>query len=313
MRAHFRSLWLGVFLLAAVASVTSCKKQKEVALEKTAEPWPVAAVLEWGFWEDDNGPAIVLYSDRRLIVKRLPADELGIVGPSYWTRVLSPDEFSRIEEASGLTLRTSSLMDSYEFGGPICDFGTASCLYFGLPGKGMTMRIDDLLLTSLTQQLSSEVALRKDANCLPQNLWEYCKQLVAMTRGDFEPWRPDALTIEFYTEPSEQTRGEHWPDEWPKPEFPTPVTINKRAYVKLDANRLSLVQKLLGGKPPGESSLVDIAGKQYAAEYRFYFPGEENWRESFPRFAVMDIETDEIPVSRSAYSSPSKPKHAFAR
>ena len=123
MRAHFRSIWLGVIILTTVAAATSCKRQKEAVLEKTAEPWPVAAVLEWGFWEDDNSPTIILYSDRRLIIKRLPADKLTVVGPSYWTRVMSTEEFSQIDEAACLTLRTSALMESYAFRGPICDFG----------------------------------------------------------------------------------------------------------------------------------------------------------------------------------------------
>ncbi|MBK9991495.1 MAG: hypothetical protein IPP19_12355 [Verrucomicrobia bacterium] len=106
MRSHFRCIWLGIVFLAVVAAVTSCKKQKETVPEKAAEPWPVAAVWAWGdaiAHQDNSAPSLVVYSDGRLILKKVVGDPWSLPRKpptvKYLTKYLTAEELADFEES----------------------------------------------------------------------------------------------------------------------------------------------------------------------------------------------------------------------
>jgi len=277
MRAHFRSIWLGVTILAMVAAVTSCKRQKEAVPEKTAEHWPVAAVLEWGEGPQDPanlGSSFVLYSDRQFVIKRL-GQKYG-EKPTFWSRILSQEEFEQVDSAANDVLRVSANRESFESGIDWMEGGVSS-LYFGINGKGVIFELNGIQLLALEKRAPSDLLLLLEGKEMLPEVKRYCRTLLDLTKGDFVPWEPKSITIQFWRDNIEYDHCVHWPDDWPKPEFsPEPTgTDPDWTCVKLPLTQLARLTKLMGS---GESLVsVQVGKTKYSANYSAKYPGSEIW------------------------------------
>ena len=180
MRAHFRCFWLGITFLAVIAAATSCKKPKEPAPEKAAEPWVVAAALEWTeapMSPTVRGPTFLLYSDRRLIIRRLSVQRTLAEKPTFWVRTLSEEEFERVDQAAVRFMKCSEFGGRLEFG-TYMENGACTWLYFGLQEKGAIVDLDEVHLFSLVSDEPQHFPKLLDANHLPVELREYWKALL---------------------------------------------------------------------------------------------------------------------------------------
>jgi hypothetical protein len=277
MRTPFRCFWLGIILLAVAAAITSCKKPKEIVAEKAAEPWVVASVLEWG--EGPQDPAelassFVVYSDRQFIIKRL-GQKFGDK-PTFWTRILSQEEFEEIDSAVNDVLRAGANQASFESGINWMEGGVSS-LYFGIPGKGAIFPLNGIQLFALEKHRPSDLLLILEGAVMLPEVKRYCRTILDLSKGDFVHWEPNSITIHFQCGPIEHENCVQWPDDWPKPEFsiePSGI-IPDWVCVKLPLTQLERVTKLMGS---GESLVnVQVGKTHYRACYCVKNPGCEIW------------------------------------
>jgi hypothetical protein len=318
MTANFRICTYLVVLLAVVIAVaTSCSKQSTETPKTEPAPWPVAAVLEWTegpYSPDAFGSSLVLYSDRRLIIRRLPAGASSAAGATFWTRVLSLEEFERVDLAATEVIKTSYPRDRYEFG-PSPVAGSFNSLYFGGPEKGITVEVAGAHLLALRNDSAFDLDQLLEANKLPDELKEYWKALLAVMNGDFEPWKPTRVTVEFRPVQSDQSHRVRWPDNWPQPKLAKGTNLDGAGWtwIKLDISLLGQVVKLFGGKPEGEFMDMDAGGKMYRVAYRYRFPGEEIWGEFHAPPEVVNLKAFELPatVLKPAAPRPPTPTNAF--
>jgi hypothetical protein len=279
MRAHFRCFGLWVVFLALVTAATSCKKLKEPAQEKSVEPWPVLAVLEWGEGPQDLAKlasSFVVYSDRQIVIKRLGQDWRD--KPTFWTRILSQEEFEQIDSAANDVLRAGANRASFESGIDWMEGGVSS-LYFGIPGKGVVLNLNGIQLLTLAKRSPGDLLLILESKEILPEVRQYCRTLLELSVGDFVPWRPNSITIQFSRGYAAQKDFMRWPDDWPKPDFSKSGTNKKNewAYIKLDISKLAQIRKLFGETSSNEYLPVEIAGERMQANYRYEYPGEEIW------------------------------------
>jgi len=318
MSALFRGFtYLIVSLTVIVAVATSCKKQSTEAQKTEPEPWPVAAVLEWSegpHSPDAFGSSLVLYSDRRLIIRRLPAGASSAAGATFWTRVLSLEEFERVDLAATEVIGISFPQARYKLG-TYCHEGAVSSLYLGAPGKGIVVEVEEAHLLALRNDSAFDLDQLLEANKLPDELKEYWKALLAVMNGDFEPWKPTRVTVEFRPVQSDQSHRVRWPDNWPQPKLAKGTSLDGAGWtwIKLDISLLGQVVKLFGGKPEGGFMDMDAGGKTYRVAYRYHFPGEEIWGEFHAPPEVVNLKAFELPatVLKPAAPRPPTPTNAF--
>jgi len=318
MSAHFRSFAYLIVLLTMIATVAiSCRKQSTEAPKTGPEPWPVAAVLEWTegpYSPDAFGSSLVLYSDRRLIIRRLPAGASSAARATFWTRVLSLEEFEHVDLAATEVIKTSFPRDRYEFG-PAPLAAAFSSLYFGGPEKGITVEVAGAHLLALKNESAFDFDQLLESSKLSDELKDYWRALLGVMNGDFEPWKPTWITVEFFPGQSDQSQRVRWPDNWPQPKLAKGTNQEDAGWtwIKLDINLLGQVVKLFGGKSEGDFIAMDVGGKMYRVAYRYHFPGEEIWGEFRAPPEVVNLKGFELPASllKPAAPRPSLPKNAF--
>ncbi|MBK9991494.1 MAG: hypothetical protein IPP19_12350 [Verrucomicrobia bacterium] len=145
------------------------------------------------------------------------------------------------------------------------------------------------------------------------SLLKYCVGLRLLKLTGLEPWQPAQLTVEFLRSSSSGGQRLHWPDSWPIPDSPNPNQSDGKMYLNFEIKKLPEIEQLLQTNRRGEYSEIVAGGKNYLAEFRFHFPGEEAWRRAFPSFVDIDsfVQPVESPLRKPVVPRPALPTDAL--
>jgi len=292
MSAHFRHVALGIILLAVfVTSATSCKKQVAEVKNAEVEPWPIAAIWAWGdhtFGQESYAPSLVIYSDGRLILKKVSRIDGNPPAVSLWTKVLSSEELADLQGWISLAakdLAADDLSESFDESG--------ATFYFGAQGKGLMAGVSGVWLRQPDDALFLNTLA--ESTTLPDSLFRFCACLPSLVRDELEPWKPKQLEVEFRLSLTDRVNRPHWPENWPGPESPGAARCDERKFVVLEMKELADLQKLLGTERCYDFVEIEVGGKKVRANYYTHFPGEELWRSEF---RVIDLDSFVQPVGK---------------
>jgi hypothetical protein len=319
MSANFRNVAFSVILLTVIlAGATSCKKGMVELPKEKVEPWPIAAIWAWHDYithQDASTPSLVVYSDGRVILKKVsPIDRTAVPFSipmiTFWTKLLTTEELAdfqaRVEEVvKDPSLEAESMLS-------LTSDQSSTRFYFGTKGKGFVINVYALWIDQPDD--ASFLTYQTGMEKLPDSLFQYCAYLPVLIHGELEQWKPEHWVVEFRPSSINQAERPHWPDAWPSPDSSRATVCGERRFVVLGINQQGGLQKLLGTIARDEPIEIEAGGKKYGASYRYHFPREELWYEEWhvcPGLNSFIGPRESFPAP--IVPRPAPPKNAFDR
>jgi len=316
MSANFRNVAFGVILLVVILTAAiSCKKRVVEVPKEKVEPWPIAAIWAWHDYvthQDASTPSLVVYSDGRVILKKVsPIDRsavpFSIPVVTFWTKLLTAEELADFQARAEKVVKDPDL-DAERLLSFTSDQSSTK-FYFGTKGKSFVIDVYALWLDQPDDP--SFLTYQEGMENLPDSLFQYCAYLPVLIQGDLERWKPEQWVVELRRSSNNQVSLPHWPDTWPGPDSSCATVCGERKFVILEMNKQAGLQKLLGAEPRDEGMEIEAGGKNYWASYRYHFPGEESW---YAAFGVVDLNSFVQPIpplQPPVVPKPVPPKNAF--
>jgi hypothetical protein len=237
---------------------------------------PIAILIQtdpWSMVIGSDTPRVAIYENGEVIFAKKVGDDL-----MYHHVTLAQKELQELRGKIKPLLDVKNLEPWYDLAPNVTDQPEAM-FYLRDGEREIATSVYGLMAEGTELPAYTRFANGPEATPPPDALLKVHKFLTTLDFPQSTEWQPEYVEVMLWDYSYSPESSIVWPKDWPSLDSERTAKRGDSYSIFLDGALLGKLREFLSTR--NQKGAVEVAGKKFAASYRFVFPGEPVWRKAF--------------------------------